>query len=61
MFTVLQVSQVIEQHKTMIEAVENHMPDTVIVVCDNPPSDIAEHDDSLGFTAAQTLHCMWIV
>ena len=29
----LQVSFVAEQHRTMIEAVENHMPETVIVVC----------------------------
>lgn len=28
----LQVSFVAEQHRTMIEAVENHMPETVIVV-----------------------------
>ena len=30
--TWLQVSFVAEQHRTMIEAVENHMPETVIVV-----------------------------
>ena len=28
----LQVAYVAEQHRTMIEAVENHMPETVIVV-----------------------------
>ena len=28
----MQVSFVEEQHRTMIEAVENHMPETVIVV-----------------------------
>lgn len=47
--TCLQVSFVAEQHRTMIEAVENHMPETVIVVS----TVLAKSLQS----AAETHHC----